>query len=131
MGIEEEIRETANQLIRALNVKSSISEPISVGDRLVLLVSKSGVGFGAAAGGGNGKGSKSGGTGGAAATQPVAAITITPNVPGPEGFSIVPLETPNPLAKAVAETLDTVMDALRQRKVASESDEAKTETGTG
>ena len=116
MSVEEEIKATADHLLRALNVKSAMGEPIAAGDRFVLLVTKMGVGFGAGLGEGSEHGAKIGGTGGAAGVQPVAAIVITPNLPGPDGVKVVPFEAPNPLAKAVAETVDTVIETLRERK---------------
>lgn len=116
MSVEEEIRATADHLLRALNVKNAMGDPITVGDRVVLLVTKMGVGFGAAVGEGREHGAKIGGSGGGAGVQPMAAIVITPNLAGPEGVKVIQLEAPNPLAKAIAETVDTVIDTMRERK---------------
>ena len=116
MSVEEEIKTTADQLLKALNVKNAMGDPIQVGDRVVLIVTKMGVGFGAAIGEGGSAGRRAEGTGGGAGVQPMAAIVITPSIPGPDGVKVVHLEAPNPLAKAIAETVDTVIETMRERK---------------
>ncbi len=116
MSVEEEIKTTADQLIRALNVKNVMGDPIQMGDRLVLLVTKLGVGFGAALGEGRERGGRGTASGGGAGVQPMAAIVISPSLAGPDGVKVIPFETPNPLAKAIADTVDTVIETLRERK---------------
>jgi len=121
MAAQEEIRTTVDELLRVLSMKNVIGEPIEMGDRTFITVTKVGLAFGAGKGeakGENGQGG-GGGAGGAAGVTPVAAIVVYKNIPGPEGVKVLPLTPPSPIARAIGEIVSTVSEKMGQRMAAS------------
>ena len=81
-NVDQQIRTTVDELLKAISTKNIIAEPIEVGDSVIITITKVGLGFGTGMGEGrgmgtrgNGNGAGSGmGAGGAAGVSPVAIV---------------------------------------------------------
>ena len=128
-SVLDEVKTTVDQLIRVLSTKNIVGEPIDMGDRIIIPVTRVGLAFGAGAGetkGGQAGGS-GGGTGGAAGVTPVAAIVFYKNIPGPEGVKVLPLAPYGQLGKALGEIVSTVAEKMgRERPKGTEKASAGT-----
>lgn len=118
MVVQEEIKTMVDELLRVLSTKNVIGEPMDMGDRTIITVTKVGLAFGAGTGeakGEQGTGS-GGGAGGGVGVTPVAAIVIYKNIPGPEGVKVLPLASPGPIARAIGEVASTVAEKMSARR---------------
>lgn len=127
MAAEDLIREVSGNLKTLINAESVIGSPIDIGNRIVIPVTKFGLGFGAGIGnGGCGDGSGGGGGGG---IDTVAVIISHKDISGPEGIQIISLNRDNPIAQvitALGETLvPQVIDLVKKSSTSDSSENAK------
>ncbi|MCP8304112.1 MAG: sporulation protein [archaeon] len=125
MSAEDQIRTTAEELLKVLSIKNVIGEPMEIEDKILIPVTRVGVGFGAGTGegtGGRGEGGKGGGGGGGAGVDPVAMVAIFKGVPGPEGVSVLSLAKPSPIAKSIGEIASTMMEKFGGKKEAKKEE---------
>jgi uncharacterized spore protein YtfJ len=116
--VEQEVRTTIDELLKVISTKNVISEPIEVGDNVVITITKVGLGFGT--GTGEGKNTNSTGSGkgagGAAGVSPVAVVVIHKNTPGPEGVEVKSLTPPSGIGKAIGEIASRVVERMGPMK---------------
>jgi uncharacterized spore protein YtfJ len=121
MSVESNVKTTAEEILRLLSTKNVVGEPIELEDKVLIPVTKFGVGFGTgvgsgkATGGGGGEG-VGGGAGAGAGVSPEAVIVVFKGVKGPEGIKVLPLSTPGPVSKALGEIASTIMERMREKK---------------
>jgi len=116
--VEQEVRTTVDELLKVISSKNVIADPIEIGDKVVITITKVGVGFGTGKGEGKGeKGETAGGrgTGGVAGVSPVAVIIVHKSVSGPEGIEVKSLSPPSAVGKAIGEIASTMMDRLKDK----------------
>lgn len=117
--VEQEVKTTVDELLKVISTKNVISEPIEVGDNVVITITKVGLGFGGgraegrAAPGPTGTGE---GMGGAAGVSPVAVIVIHKSTPGPEGVEVKSLAAPSAIGKAIGEIASTVVKGMNEAR---------------
>lgn len=116
MSGEELIKGVASELKEFLSTKNVVSEPIDLGDKVVIPVARFGFGFGA--GSGQGKDGGSEGAGGGGGIEPVAIIILHKDVKGPEGVQVMSLKKDSALAQVISALSESlapqVIDAVKQ-----------------
>lgn len=99
MTTEELIKEVTSNLKDLINAQSVMGAPIDLGNKVLIPVTKFGLGFGAGEGkGSDGDGSGVGGGGG---IEPVAVIISHKDIKGAEGVQIFSLKKDNPIAQVI------------------------------
>jgi len=128
MTTEQVLKEAAGELSRILAARNIVGEPLDLGDRVVIPVTRFGLGFGA--GGEYMKDSDSSGAGGGGGIEPVALLVVHKDVKGPEGVQIFSLKKENPVAQVITALSETVVpqviDLIKNRD--SEKDTGKKTT---
>jgi uncharacterized spore protein YtfJ len=117
--IEQDVKTTVGELLKAISTKNVISEPIEVGDNVVITITKVGLGFGTGKGEGRNDKGPSGvgeGAGGAAGVSPVAIVVIHKSTPGPAGVEVKSLTPPSGIGKAIGDIATTIMTGMKERK---------------
>jgi len=125
MAAEDAIKATIDELLKALSAKNIIGEPIEMEDKIIIPITKMGMGFGTGVGQGGEDASKGGvasAAGGGVGVFPVAVVIVFKSVVGSEGVKVVPLAAPSPLTEPVSNIARILMDRLVSRK---ESEEKK------
>jgi uncharacterized spore protein YtfJ len=124
MAADGAAKATIDELSKALSVKSIIGEPIEMDDKIILPVTKIGIGFGTGVdqevGGIGGMAGKAGGGGG---ISPVAVVVIFKGIKGPEGIRVIPLVAPSAhagLAESMTHIASIVLSRLNSKKEAGE-----------
>ena len=116
MSGEELIKGVASELKEFLSTKNVVSEPIDLGDKVVIPVARFGFGFGA--GSGQGKDGGSEGAGGGGGIEPVALIILHKNVAGHEGVQVMSLKKDSAIAQVISALSESlapqVIDAVKQ-----------------
>ncbi len=116
MSGEELIKGVASELKEFLSTKNVVSEPIDLGDKVVIPVARFGFGFGA--GSGQGKDGGSEGAGGGGGIEPVALIILHKNVTGHEGVQVMSLKKDSAIAQVISALSESlapqVIDAVKQ-----------------
>jgi uncharacterized spore protein YtfJ len=125
-NVDQQIRTTVDELLKAISTKNIIAEPIEVGDSVIITITKVGLGFGTGMGTrGNGNGAGSGmGAGGAAGVSPVAIVVIHKSIPGPGGIEVKSLSPPGPIGKAIGDIASIIVERIGSKKPKSEEKEA-------
>jgi len=111
MEIEDPIKATVEELLKVLAIENVIGEIIEAEDKMLIPVTRMGMGFGA--GMGEGKG---GGAGGGAGIEPIAMIVVFKGVSGPEGVKVLPLTSPGPIARTMGEIGSVVTEIVKEKK---------------
>jgi uncharacterized spore protein YtfJ len=117
--IEQDVRTTVDELLKVISTKNVISEPIEVGDNVVITITKVGLGFGTGKGEGRNDKGPSGvgeGVGGAAGVSPVAIVVIHKSTPGPGGVEVKSLAPPSGIGKAIGDIATAVMAGMKEGK---------------
>lgn len=117
MAAEDAIKATVDELLKVMSAKNIIGEPIETEDKIIIPLTKMGMGFGA---GIAGEDKGSGGAGGGGGVFPVAVVIVFKGVTGPEGVKIVPLAAPSPLTEPLASIAHIFMEKLIGRKEGGE-----------
>ena len=128
MAAEENIKATIDELQKVLSANNIIGQPIEMEDKIIVPITKMGMGFGTGSSqcGDNKKaGGTSGGAGGGVGVFPVAVVIVTKGVSGHEGVKVVPLgtpnvRTPNALAESLGEIASVLMERFSRKKESSE-----------
>jgi len=123
MAAEDAIKATIDELLKALSAKNIIGEPIEMEDKIIIPITKMGMGFGTGIGHGSEDASKGGvaeGAGGGVGVFPVAVVIVFKGVAGSEGVKVVPLAAPSPLAEPVSNIAHMLMEKLVSRKESRE-----------
>ncbi len=118
MAAEDAIRTTVDELMKALSANNIIGEPIETEDKVLIPITKMGMGFGTGIGHAPEemkKGEIAGGAGGGVGVFPVAVIVIFKGITGPEGVKLMSLATPSAMTESMAYIADTVMERLINR----------------
>src|SRR5512137_1297680 len=111
MAAEDAVKATVDELIKALSANNIIGQPIDMEDKMIIPVTKMGMGFGTGLGHGpEKKGSDGivGGAGGGVGVFPVALIIVFKGITGPGGVQIVPLTQPSAVAESMAQIASSV-----------------------
>lgn len=123
MAAEDAIRTTVDELLKALSANNIIGGPIETEDKILIPITKMGMGFGTGIGPGTeemNKGGITGGAGGGVGVFPVAILVIFKGITGPEGVKVMPLAAPSPLAEPIAHIANTLMEKLANRREGGE-----------
>jgi uncharacterized spore protein YtfJ len=123
MAAEENIKTTIDELQKVLSANNIIGQPIEMEDKIIVPITKMGMGFGTGSSqcGDNKKaGGSSGGAGGGVGVFPVAVVIVTKGVSGHEGVKVVPLGMPNALAESMGEIASVLMERFSRKKESSE-----------
>lgn len=118
MAADDAIRTTVDELMKALSANNIIGEPIETEDKMLIPITKMGMGFGTGIGHVSDemkKGEIAGGAGGGVGVFPVAVIVIFKGITGPEGVKLMSLATPSAMTESIAYIADTVMERLINR----------------
>jgi len=111
------MRATIDELLDTLSTKSIIGEPIEMEDKIIIPITKMGMGFGTDIGR---KGQHASpedlarcGAGGGVGVFPVAVVVIFKGIAGPEGVKVVPLSPPEEPVSSIAHI---VMEKIMSHK---------------
>jgi uncharacterized spore protein YtfJ len=114
-----DVKTTVDELLKAVSTKNVVSEPIEVGDNVVITITKLGLGFGTGKGESKNGTAPSGGgegVGGAAGVSPVAVVVIHKSIPGPGGVEVKSLAPPSNVGKALGEIATTVVQGISEAR---------------
>ena len=117
MNIGDPIKTTVEEIRKVLNIENVVGETIETDDKLLIPITRMGMGFGAGMGEGRGSDDMSGGAagaGGAAGIEPIAVIVVFKGVSGPEGVKVMSLKAPDPLTRAIGEISNAVVEIMGQ-----------------
>ncbi len=123
MAAEDAIRATVDELLKAISAKNIIGEPIETEDKILIPITKMGMGFGTGINSGTAETAKSeiaGGAGGGVGVFPVAVVVIFKGIEGSGGIKVIPLTAPSPLADSMAQIASTLMERLSSRQEIAE-----------
>jgi uncharacterized spore protein YtfJ len=124
-SIEQDVRTTVDELLKAISTKNVVSDPIEVGNNVVITITKVGLGFGTGKGEGRNDKGPSGvgeGVGGAAGVSPVAIIVINKSIPGPEGVEVRSLVPPSGIGRAIGDIATSIMSGMKQAREKKEQE---------
>jgi uncharacterized spore protein YtfJ len=117
MAEEETIKATVDELLKALSAKNIMGDPIETEDKIIIPITKMGLGFGATVGSGErDKKAPAGGAGGGAGVLPVAVIIVFKGIPGSEGVKVVPLAPHYTAAEPLAHMASCLLSSLSGHK---------------
>ncbi len=116
--VSEDVKTTIDQLLRVISTKNVISEPIEIGDNVVITITKIGLGFGTGKGESKAPTGPQGaeGVGGAAGVSPVAIVVVHKSTPGPAGIEVKSLTPPSTVGKAIGDLATTIMQGMKEPK---------------
>jgi uncharacterized spore protein YtfJ len=127
-ALGEDVRTTVDELLKAISTKNVISEPIEIGDNVVITITKVGLGFGTGRGESKmGTGPQGGGSGvgGAAGVSPVAVVVVHKSTPGPGGVEVKSLKPSSGIGKAIGEIATSVVQGMQEKKGKKEPEQAQ------
>lgn len=116
MAEEDTVKAMVDELLKALSTRNIIGEPMEMEDKLIIPITKIGMGFGTGVGQGGEAGGRPGAAGGGVGVFPVAVMLVFKGVSGPDGVKVVPLTAPSPLAEPVTSIVHSVVELLASRK---------------
>jgi uncharacterized spore protein YtfJ len=116
----EPIKTTVEELLKVLATENVIGEIIETEDKMLIPVTRFGMGFGAGSGEGKGPVNQAGGkgsaAGGGAGIEPIAMVVVFKGVKGAEGVRVMHLTPPNPIGQAISEAAPVVIDLMKEGK---------------
>lgn len=119
MTAEENIRATIDELKRVLSANNIIGTPIEMEDKIIVPITKMGMGFGTGSsqcGDGNKAGGTSGGAGGGVGVFPVAVVIVSKGVAGYEGVKVIPLGAQNVLSDSLGDLASAIIERFSRKK---------------
>jgi uncharacterized spore protein YtfJ len=120
MVARDEITTTVEELLKLISMKNVVGEPMTFGDKTVIMLAKMGVGFGAGTGEAKsekGEGGTGAGAGGAAGVTPIAIVIVDKAVPGLNGVSVHSLAgSGGVLGKTLGEIASSIAEKIGSRK---------------
>jgi uncharacterized spore protein YtfJ len=125
MAVQEQVKTTVDELLKVLPVKNIMGDPMDMGDKVVITITKVGLAFGTGTGEGKGErgmGGSGGGAGGVVGITPVAVLVIQKDKAGPDAVKVLPLTGPSALGKAIGDVAATVVDRIKSRAEPKESE---------
>ena len=125
MAVEDTTKATIQELQKVLSANNIIGAPVEMEDKIIVPITKMGMGFGTGSSHGSDKniGGTSGGAGGGVGVFPVAVVIVLKGVSGHEGVRVVPIGMPNPLS----ESLGGIASAIMSREPWSPGPKGKSE----
>lgn len=127
MGDADPINSTLEGLLKVLSMDNVIGEPIESEGRILIPVTRIGMGFGAGQGTDNpNKGSQGLGAGGGAAVEPIAFVVINKTDDGSE-IEVVSLKSQEPLNTAISEISELALEFLNEWRERQKKNEEKRE----
>jgi uncharacterized spore protein YtfJ len=115
MPAKDAIKATVDEFLKALSANNIIGEPIELEDKIIIPITKMGMGFGAGEVGTGDKSEKispGGGAGGGLGVFPVAVVIVYKGIPGPEGVNVIPLSVPS---RQIAGPMTGIAQVLLER----------------
>lgn len=111
MPVEDTTRTTIQELQKVLSANNIIGAPVEMEDKIIIPITKMGMGFGTGSSHDSDKsiGGTSGGAGGGVGVFPVAVVIVLKGVSGHEGVRVIPMGTPNPLSESLGEIASAIM----------------------
>jgi uncharacterized spore protein YtfJ len=123
--VVEDVKATVDELLKAVSTKNVISEPYEVGDKVIITITKIGLGFGT--GKGESKGSAMGGAGqgvgGAVGVTPIALIVINKNISGLGGVEVKSLAPPSGIGKAIGDIASSIIQGMSESRAKKEKEQ--------
>ncbi|PWR76308.1 GerW family sporulation protein [Methanospirillum stamsii] len=99
MTTEEILHEAADELSKLMNANNILGEPVDLGNKVVIPVTRFGVGFGV--GSGKGKDGDGSGAGVGGGLEPIALLVSHKEITGAEGVQVFSLRKENPVAQVI------------------------------
>jgi uncharacterized spore protein YtfJ len=117
--IADDVKATVDELLRVVSTKNVISDPLEIGDKVVITVTKIGLGFGTAKGESKGSTGPAGagqGVGGVVGITPIAIIVINKSISGMGGIEVKHLVPPSSVGKALGEIASSITQSMSEAK---------------
>jgi len=116
--VADDVKTTVDQLLRAMSAKNVVSDPMEIGDNVIITITKVGMGFGTGKGENKGGAGPQGaeGAGGAAGVSPVAVLVVHKSTPGPAGVEVRSLAPPSGIGKAIGDIANTILNVRDEEK---------------
>ena len=109
------IKDTADELLGFLSARNIVGEPIEMEDKIIIPITKMGMGFG------TGRGKESGGSepikveaGGGVGIIPVAIVVVFKGIPGENGVKVIPLSGKIPDNQPLSEIANAAQSILER-----------------
>jgi uncharacterized spore protein YtfJ len=118
MAVEDAIKATVDELLKALSAKNIIGEPIETEDKIIIPLTKMGMGFGTGTAHAE---LGPGGAGGGVGVFPVAVVVVFKGVPGSEGVKVIPLAETHSLAEPATDIVHLFLDKLMGHRESREN----------
>ncbi len=131
MAAEDTIKATVDELLKALSANNIIGEPIEMDDKILIPITKMGMGFGTGIGQGREEakgGEIVGGAGGGVGVFPVAVVVVFKGITGSEGIKVMPLTAPSHLSESVTSIANILTEKLTNRKEIGEKRQGQSTT---
>ncbi len=107
------IKATVDELIKALSARNIMGEPIEMEDKIIIPITKMGMGFGTGQGREDAsKGSIASGAGGGVGVFPVAVVIVFKGIPGIEGVKVIPLSGQSAITEPVTSLADNIIEKV-------------------
>lgn len=123
MSTEDVLKEATKNINDLISAKRVMGDPVDLGDKVVIPVTRFGLAFGA--GSGKGKEGDGSGAGGGGGIEPMALLVAHKEIKGAEGIQVFSLKKENPVAQvitALSESLvPQVIELVKQKEPASAS----------
>jgi uncharacterized spore protein YtfJ len=117
MAEEKTIKATVDELLKVLSAKNIMGEPIETEDKIIIPITKMGMGFGTTIGSKEGdKKAPVGGAGGGAGILPIAVVIVFKGIPGSEGVKVVPLAPHHAVAEPLAQIASHLLSSLSRHE---------------
>jgi uncharacterized spore protein YtfJ len=122
------INSTLEGLLKVLNMDNVIGEPIESEGRILIPVTRIGMGFGAGQGQDSPvKGYQGLGAGGGAAVEPIAFVVVNKNGEGSDEIEVISLKSQEPLNTAISEISELALEFLNEWRERQKKNEEKRE----
>ncbi len=123
MSTEDVLKEATKNISDLISARRVMGDPIDLGDKVVIPVTRFGLAFGA--GSGKGKEGDGSGVGGGGGIEPMALLVAHKEIKGAEGIQVFSLKKENPVAQvitALSESLvPQVIELVKQKEPAPAS----------
>ena len=123
MSTEDVLKEATKNINDLISARRVMGDPVDLGDKVVIPVTRFGLAFGA--GSGKGKEGDGRGAGGGGGIEPMALLVAHKEIKGAEGIQVFSLKKENPVAQvitALSESLvPQVIELVKQKEPASAS----------
>jgi uncharacterized spore protein YtfJ len=107
------IKATVDELIKALSARNIMGEPIETEDKIIIPITKMGMGFGTGQGREDAsKGVLTIGAGGGVGVFPVAVVIVFKGIPGIEGVKVIPLSGQSAITEPVTSLADNIIEKV-------------------